>query len=62
MKLETNNGLIAISAESELEASFLCLWEAELSRKLEYEGVSPGILEQLLYINSYIETEEKSDT
>lgn len=50
MKIETKSGSLAVIAETDLEGSYLCLWEAEMTRILEHEGVSPNILERLLCI------------
>ena len=60
MKILTKDGVIRIKAETDIESSFLCLWEAEARRLLEHEGVDMDVLNPLLDIQSYIEDEAKS--
>lgn len=52
MKVKTNNALIIIEPENDIEKSFLCLWEAALSDLLTHESLNSNLLESLLYLSS----------
>ena len=59
MKINTINGAILIEPETEVEQSFLCLWEAEVDRQLENEGASIDVIGSLLSVSQELPEGQK---